>query len=406
MCRNITLTLLLSCIIFCFCGCASRDWDNARKSHTIDAYKDFLVKHPQNKHTNEAKKIIEKIYYEQYVSSNTATIETIDEFLEKYPRGILYEHARKKKEKLEYNIKVDSAYATIKTIDDFLSKYHSGVYHDKAIKIRDKKMFKIAKKQNTVRSYKKYLKEYPVGDFSKKSKNYIKNINKNLQNIDKYFSKFKKVNIRSDKFKQNILSIQKLYLYGNNDEKERIILLLSDFFKNIIYLKINVKNSIVESESPYKEIFLKKIRKTFLYNNYRIFWCDECKVKFYLKFPHVVIVDLSITKNNSCYSKFGCWRGYSAGPGSPDIPGHGIWGRTVRGEVLFFKNNLLYNKALFKVSTPNEIRYTVASHNGVTFFDIGPSDSAVENATIKNFEYKLSVFFNKEIYQAVRSFCK
>lgn len=74
------------------CSFEKRDWEEAKKVNTIQAYQAFLKQHPKGELADSAKYSLELAYFEKAKSSNT--IQASEEYLKRYPKGRFAEKAQ------------------------------------------------------------------------------------------------------------------------------------------------------------------------------------------------------------------------------------------------------------------------------------------------------------------------
>jgi len=196
------LTLIISLVLV---GCATTkgDWQKAVELNTVEAYKEFLLKHPQNEFAGIARKNIERLEWESVKRNDN--IESYQQFISIYPYSEFTNFAKNRVEELNWRKSVDmnsidgyknflqnhpqskystQAYEKIEEIawemahskdtaqdyEEFLSVYPTGKYATKAKDELDTQRWVDANNQNTLESYEFYLKHQPNGKFVKKAK--------------------------------------------------------------------------------------------------------------------------------------------------------------------------------------------------------------------------------------------
>lgn len=153
-------------IVFFLClaglvGCATTkgDWQKTTQLNTVDAYDNFLVKHPQSEFTNLARWKIEELEWQNVINTNNMV--GYQKFLEKYPRGKFSIQAREKIEALEWqNAKLTN---TMEAYRLFLKKYSRSSYANEAYIALDMIAWKEAEKLNDRSGYQQYLQNFPKG---------------------------------------------------------------------------------------------------------------------------------------------------------------------------------------------------------------------------------------------------
>ncbi len=119
---------LLAILSISLSFCAGSAYRQAVQRDTIDAYQEFLDKHPDSKYSSQAKNRLEELMYEKAKSENT--IAAYGNFLDQFPDS---EHAEEFKElvhKLEYEeiIKSDDPQVYM----DYMSQHEDSPYYDDA----------------------------------------------------------------------------------------------------------------------------------------------------------------------------------------------------------------------------------------------------------------------------------
>jgi hypothetical protein len=94
-CLSITLSFILTA-----CDRTESDWLKARKANTLNTFNDFISKHPQGPHLDEAKRGIEEIEWQTAKTNDNA--EAYSSYLLKYPEGLYADEGRKKLNQLEW----------------------------------------------------------------------------------------------------------------------------------------------------------------------------------------------------------------------------------------------------------------------------------------------------------------
>lgn len=97
--RCIVLAMLIFFVVFS-CTTTKKDWEGAQQVDTISSYQQFLEKHSENEHPNEAKNRI-KIKKWQEVKT-IDTIEAYTQYLNQHPSGSYSAKAKKRIEELKW----------------------------------------------------------------------------------------------------------------------------------------------------------------------------------------------------------------------------------------------------------------------------------------------------------------
>ena len=154
------ICLIIIALIIFGCDKSRSDWESAEKLNTIEAYNEFLSKHPQSKFVETARQKIDGLTWDRTVKDGT--IEAYQEFLSEYPQSKFVETARQKMEELIWNK---------------------------------------ASKENTIEAYQRFLNEHPQNKFADSAKEKIEQIKK-LEELKK------KSNVRIVPFKDGYCSVE------------------------------------------------------------------------------------------------------------------------------------------------------------------------------------------------------
>ena len=101
--RKVVLLAFAFVMVLATTGCDSTksDWRNAQGTNTVDAYQQFLARHPQAAQAAEAKSAIENLEWE--VAKRQNSIEAYAGYLDKYSDGRFAGEARRLSEDLEWS---------------------------------------------------------------------------------------------------------------------------------------------------------------------------------------------------------------------------------------------------------------------------------------------------------------
>ena len=91
---SIFLLLVISC------NNTKKEWKKTQQQNTVEAYQEFVEKHPNTEFMQEAKGKIEKLEWERAISKNT--ISSYHNFSKKYPESFLLTEAKDSIAKLEF----------------------------------------------------------------------------------------------------------------------------------------------------------------------------------------------------------------------------------------------------------------------------------------------------------------
>ncbi len=104
------------------CNTADRDWRHAKDANTASAYTEFLAKHPQSPHVNEAATLLAEFDWKQAKASST--IAAFTEFLAKHPQNSHVGEAKNSLDDLEWAIA--TAQNTFDGYDSYLAHHTDG----------------------------------------------------------------------------------------------------------------------------------------------------------------------------------------------------------------------------------------------------------------------------------------
>jgi outer membrane protein assembly factor BamD (BamD/ComL family) len=178
--RYSTKNLILSVIIalgVTSCDTNKREWEQAQKANTIEAYEHFLSRHPHDQNVPNALARLEQLHllklWEQTQQSNT--IESYTNFLQKYAQSQYAYQAQEKIVELEYQ--EVAATNTLESYKGFLEKHPTGKYADRAnTKLLDLSLpidYEKAKTANTIEAYKDFLERYPPSQYTDQAREKI-----------------------------------------------------------------------------------------------------------------------------------------------------------------------------------------------------------------------------------------
>ena len=91
---------LVAALVAARCNPTESDWKNAQKANTVDAYQQFMAKHPQAGQVGEAKLAVESLEWETAKRQNS--IEAYDGYLAKHKDGRFVSEARAASEGLAW----------------------------------------------------------------------------------------------------------------------------------------------------------------------------------------------------------------------------------------------------------------------------------------------------------------
>lgn len=159
------------------CDTAKRDWEKANKRNTVEAYHEFIRKHPKSEHISEADEKVEALIWERARKVNE--IEAYEKYLSQYPEG---KYVGEAKQKIE-----DTEWRTAKSIDSpegyqrYVLKYPGGqfasqakdrmgsVAYQKTLEKLDEQFTEKLDKARTILEIESLIKEYVTHKFADKA---------------------------------------------------------------------------------------------------------------------------------------------------------------------------------------------------------------------------------------------
>jgi serine/threonine protein kinase/formylglycine-generating enzyme required for sulfatase activity len=174
------------------------EWKNVSKINAIKNYEDFIVKYPNSKHVEFAKKQIEMLIETQTNVQNEESLwkyakienslSAFRLYLEKFPKGIFKEDCNKKIQELMYRDelsfwnKVKSS-GEIYQINQYLDQFPKGIFKKDAINLlyqiktkEEEELWKSVKTSNQSENIRVYIAKYPTGKYLDEAKTILNNI--------------------------------------------------------------------------------------------------------------------------------------------------------------------------------------------------------------------------------------
>ena len=213
-------------ILLLLSGCATTkgDWQKASRLNTIEAYIEFLSKHPQSEFTSQARVKIERLEWNQ--AERQDTIEAYQRFLAKYPKSELTFQAKERILELEWeNAKKLS---TIESYQKFLDNYPGSKFSSQAKETVEKLEWDVAKKESTVEAYEEFLRKYPSGKFTSQVQSNLQVLReiKHADTLNKLEALIKRYQRQKQHQKQAFLVEKLIKDLGHEDQyvRERAVL--------------------------------------------------------------------------------------------------------------------------------------------------------------------------------------
>jgi hypothetical protein len=159
------ISQLIIVIALIGCATAQEDWKKAQAKDTVQAYQEFLEKHPSSDWTETARHNIEEADWER--AQNLNIYQTYQDFLAKYPASEHADITKQKIEKFEW-VKAEKT-NTIEVYQEYLAKYPSGEFSQTARQNIKEIDWESTKNINTESAYKEFLAKYPSGSLARKA---------------------------------------------------------------------------------------------------------------------------------------------------------------------------------------------------------------------------------------------
>jgi hypothetical protein len=151
--------MIIAGLAFSGCDRTERDWSNSKQTNTTAAYMDFLSKHSQGAHVEEARNAIEALEWDAAKQANTVV--AYKAFLSKYPEGARVEEARDAIETLQWTMTQSASKESIKALKLYLKEFPHGKHTgEAAVKLEDAE-FALADGQGTPEAYFAFQAKYP-----------------------------------------------------------------------------------------------------------------------------------------------------------------------------------------------------------------------------------------------------
>jgi hypothetical protein len=154
------------------CDRTESDWKQAKDSNTAAAYTDFIAKHPQGSHVDEARAAIENLDWDTAKAADTTDAYTA--YLAKYPQGM---HANDVKSSIEnLNWSNAKSTATAAAYQEYLQRYPNGRFVLEAKAVLDEQAWRTAQTSDTDQSYRAYVSAHPGGKYEQDAQKRVDDI--------------------------------------------------------------------------------------------------------------------------------------------------------------------------------------------------------------------------------------
>jgi hypothetical protein len=172
---QISLVLLL---IVGSAGCnrTENDWKQAKESNTVPGYADFITKHPQAAHIDEARTAIESLDWNSAKESNSVPGYTA--FIASHPQAAHAEEARTAIESLDWNSAKESN--TVPGYTAFIASHPQAAHAEEARTAIESLDWNSAKESNTVPGYTAFIASHPQAAHVEEARTAIETLDWNL----------------------------------------------------------------------------------------------------------------------------------------------------------------------------------------------------------------------------------
>jgi outer membrane protein assembly factor BamD (BamD/ComL family) len=162
----------LLAVLVCFliilaagCGKTNDDWRKAEADHSIQAYEQFLARHPNGRLAAAAKLRIQELTFADVEAHETPQAWLL--FIAQYAQGPLVEKAKRRLEDLEY--REAEAKGTVGAFDEFVRRYPGSEWAAQAKAKIENMAFEQAEGMNTFASYRAFLEKFGNGPLAEKA---------------------------------------------------------------------------------------------------------------------------------------------------------------------------------------------------------------------------------------------
>ncbi|MFQ5641605.1 MAG: hypothetical protein ACE5IR_26825, partial [bacterium] len=170
--KTLSIVLLVLLFVIFACDSGESDYEKAKQVNTIQAYEEFVNKHPDSRFVDAAKRNIDSLRYDILVSQGN--LEAYEEFVHKYPDSRFVDLAKENIDSLRYVIVVSKD--SIQPYEEFIDKYPDSKFYSQVVERLEQLHFKIAEAKNTIRSYKAFLETYPKSKYTSQASLKLKDL--------------------------------------------------------------------------------------------------------------------------------------------------------------------------------------------------------------------------------------
>ncbi len=156
-------------------GCATFDWNDAKKQNNSQAYEEFLVNYPDSAHASDARTALDNIRWNDAKQQNT--IQAYEEFLKNYPNSAHVAHAKTTLDNICW--RAASLKDSEAGYDAYIKKFPQGLHIISARKGMEDLDWAHVQSQRSIKSYETFLNEYPQSSYASEVKSQIYKIKVN-----------------------------------------------------------------------------------------------------------------------------------------------------------------------------------------------------------------------------------
>lgn len=163
--KKLIIPLFLCFLVFISCSSVKEDWQKAESENSVQAYQEFVVKHPNNTLAAEAKQKIMELSFAEAEAKETP--QALNKFIIRFRKGPLVEKARRKLEDHYYQVAENKN--TIVAYEKFVKRFPKSEHSEQAKAKMEAMYFEQAERVNTYASYRTFLDKYKKGKWAEKA---------------------------------------------------------------------------------------------------------------------------------------------------------------------------------------------------------------------------------------------
>lgn len=178
--KNAARCLLTWVVVLALCGCATtkRDWQEASRQGTVEAYEQFLRDHPDAEQSSQARRRIAELLAEEDWgrAKSMDTIVGYRDYLTKHPQSKKAKEAQERREELESqrDWEQTKSSGTIASYAEFIQKHPASQQVSEARqelrRLEAERDWKSAERMNSARAFADFLRRHPSSQYSAEAK--------------------------------------------------------------------------------------------------------------------------------------------------------------------------------------------------------------------------------------------